>query len=169
MTILLNGIWISDLSVFGIDTDQIKLKQKSLWIYVILWPWISCFTLVFYFLLGDSTTKPGDSPPHSCCFWQRLSPKHFVMVLNCSLSWPVWPPCASALHRLCGFPRAACCFPHLDFGASVVLCTSFSCLSLAKAMFGGEPPPCPRWCAVLCLSLRGVWSFDLWEWTEKFI
>lgn len=82
MTILLNGIWISDLSVFGIDTEQIKLKQKSLWIYVILWPWISCFTLVFYFLLGDSTTKPGDSPPHSCYFWQRFSPKHFVMLLT---------------------------------------------------------------------------------------
>lgn len=25
----------------------------------------------------------------------------------------------------------------------------------------GEPPPCPRWCAVLCFSLHGVWFFDL--------
>lgn len=56
-------------------------------------------------------------------------------------------------------PGPLCCLPHLDFGASMVLCTSCSCLSLAKAMFWGSLLRAPG--DVLCSALVYVQSGPL--------
>lgn len=143
-------------------------KQPTLRSYFMLWPWISCFTLVFYFLFGESTTNYGDHHSHSCCFWQRFFPKHFAMLWSCQLSWPECP-CAGTLPVSGGFTRATLLSSSSGFwskhGALHILFMSVT----GKSHVLEEPPPCPRWCAVLCFGLRGVWSFDLWEWSEKFI
>lgn len=70
------------------------------------------------------------------------------------------PPCTAFVV----FPGPLCCLPHLDFGASVLLCTSFSCLSLATAMFGGASSLPQVMC---CALLQFTWSLVLWSRNEQ--